>query len=87
MNKLVREHYPVSNLPEDLREGFETGAVVRITIDTDLAKVEPTDRAGRAMTPDESVDSAELIRRWKAVRRINFASDEEVDDYVRSLRE
>ena len=26
MNRIVREHYPVSKLPEDLREGFEGSA-------------------------------------------------------------
>jgi hypothetical protein len=30
MNKIVREHYPVSKLPEDLREQFEGAETVRI---------------------------------------------------------
>jgi hypothetical protein len=30
MNKIVREHYPVSKLPEDLREQFEGAKTVRI---------------------------------------------------------
>lgn len=31
MNKIVREHYPVERLPEDLREGIE-GTHVRVTV-------------------------------------------------------
>jgi len=31
MNKIVREHYPVEKLPEDLREGIE-GPYVRVTV-------------------------------------------------------
>ncbi len=31
MNKIVREHYPVEKLPEDLREGIE-GRYVRVTL-------------------------------------------------------
>lgn len=31
MNKIVREHYPVDKLPEDLREGIE-GTHVRVTV-------------------------------------------------------
>jgi hypothetical protein len=32
MNRIVKENYPVSKLPEDLREGLE-GTVVTVTID------------------------------------------------------
>ncbi|UOK69332.1 hypothetical protein [Ancylobacter polymorphus] len=31
MNKIVREHYPVEKLPEDLREGLEA-THVRVTV-------------------------------------------------------
>ncbi len=34
MNRIVKENYPVSKLPEDLREGVEA-AVVTVTIDED----------------------------------------------------
>lgn len=33
MNKIVREHYPVSKLPEELRAGFERDADVRVVIE------------------------------------------------------
>ncbi|MCC7346701.1 MAG: hypothetical protein IT538_04820 [Variibacter sp.] len=32
MNKIVREHYPVSKLPDDLREGLSPSAAVTITL-------------------------------------------------------
>ena len=33
MNRIVREHYPVSKLPEELREGLEPGASVTVTVE------------------------------------------------------
>jgi hypothetical protein len=33
MNKIVRDHYPVSRLPDDLREGLDPGDVVRVVIE------------------------------------------------------
>jgi hypothetical protein len=37
MNKIVREHYPVENLPEDLREGLEAGSTVRVVVEVENA--------------------------------------------------
>jgi hypothetical protein len=39
MNRIVREHYPVEKLPEDLREGIE-GRYVSVTVETEVAKAE-----------------------------------------------
>lgn len=33
MNKIVREHYPVSKLPADLRQGIAADASVRVTVE------------------------------------------------------
>ena len=33
MNKIVREHYPVENLPADLREGLAEGSTVRVVVE------------------------------------------------------
>ena len=41
MNKIVREHYPVSALPEDLRQGLDPAGYVRVVIDA------PVDSAAR----------------------------------------
>lgn len=32
MNKITREHYPASKLPEDLREGVAPGSTVTVTV-------------------------------------------------------
>jgi hypothetical protein len=32
MNRVVREHYPASKLPEDLRTGVDPAATVAVTI-------------------------------------------------------
>jgi hypothetical protein len=36
MNKIVRQHYPVSQLPADLRAQFADGASVTITIEDEV---------------------------------------------------
>jgi hypothetical protein len=33
MNRIVREHYPVARLPEDLREGLDLGADVTVVVE------------------------------------------------------
>ena len=76
MNRLVREHYPVSQLPEDLREGFEGQTDVRVTIDVAARPGEPPEPA-----------SGGFFERHKHVRQSNFTSGEDVDAYVRSLRD
>ncbi|MFA6204649.1 MAG: hypothetical protein WC689_00395 [Methylocystis sp.] len=37
MNKVVREHFPASKLPDELREGIDPGASVTITVETEAA--------------------------------------------------
>ncbi len=86
MNKIVREHYPVSKLPEDLREGLKPDEEVRITIESDS-------------TPDFDAifpETAALLRRprrvmtldeiW-ALRRPVYSSVEEIDEHVRAMRD
>lgn len=73
MNKIVREHYPVERLPEDLRRGIE-GQYVRVT-------VIPEDAPSR---PKKSLTYADIRARVKprgttteeAVRRIRELRDE-----------
>ena len=40
MNKIVRENYPASKLPEDLREGVDPRSMVTVTVEA----LEPPDR-------------------------------------------
>jgi hypothetical protein len=35
MNKIVREHYPVEKLPDDLRQSLPQGITVRLTLEAD----------------------------------------------------
>jgi hypothetical protein len=43
MNRIVREHYPASKLPEDLRAGVDPAATVTVTVvEEDNATVLPT---------------------------------------------
>lgn len=37
MNKIVKEHYPASRLPEDLRMGVDPAATVTVTIEQEAA--------------------------------------------------
>jgi hypothetical protein len=46
MNRIVKAHYPVSSLPEDLREGFDPSGEVTVI-------VEAMDRPKKPMSIDE----------------------------------
>lgn len=46
MNRIVREHYPVAKLPEDLREGLGLTGEVRVVI-------EPWEEVGEPVSLDE----------------------------------
>ena len=46
MNRIVKAHYPVSALPEDLRQGFDPAAEVTVI-------VEETDRPEKILSIEE----------------------------------
>lgn len=71
MNRIVREHYPVAALPEDLREGLPADADIRVTVET-VSKDEAPER-----TPLE-----ELF----AMGRPSFTGADEAVDYIRAIR-
>jgi hypothetical protein len=48
MNRIVKTHYPVSALPEDLRQGLDPQAEVTVI-------VEETERSEKIMTLDEII--------------------------------
>lgn len=72
MNRIIREHYPASKLPEDLREGMDPQSTVTVTVTTEEPK------------PPESVMTLEEIF---AVRRPPFRSAEEIDAEIRRQRD
>ncbi|SER83255.1 hypothetical protein [Rhizobium sp. NFR03] len=92
MNKIVREFYPVSSLPDDLKAGLDEDALVRIVIEET-----PEDRSGSPETmwagyPDDEEASRpvasitevlEGIRLYKA----SHPSTETEEEVVRRIRE
>jgi len=53
MGRVVREHYPVSKLPEDLRDDLDPAATVRVVIEEEV-------RAG-AHSLEELIERARRI--------------------------
>lgn len=72
MNKIVREHYPASKLPEDLREGVDPEAMVTVTVTVDELK-----RPERVMTLEEIF----------AMRRPPFRTVADIDADIRRRRD
>ncbi len=72
MEKHVVEHYPVENLPPELREGLEAGSRVKVTVEVEA---KPGAREPRPLS--------QLMGSAKGL----FASPEEVDDFIRQLRD
>lgn len=84
MNKIVREHYPVDKLPEDLRQGLTAGQTVTITVEEEnapslddlekmaeniLANPQPMSlRELRRMVGPSNVTSQEAVARIRALR-------------------
>ena len=71
MNRIVRENYPASKLPEDLRAGVDPSSTVTVTI------VEEEKRPDHVMSLDE-------IFSLKGFRRRSAA---EIDDDLRRQRD
>jgi hypothetical protein len=71
MNKVVREHYPASRLPEELRGRIGVEKTVTVTV------VEEEPAPPDAMTLDELF----------ALRRPPYLSAAEIDDHIRRLRD
>ncbi len=71
MNRIIRENYPASRLPEDLRIGVDPSSTVTVTI------VEEEKRP-------EKVMSLEEIFSLKGFRR---SSAEEIDEDLRRQRD
>lgn len=71
MNKIVREHYPASQLPEELRPSDDPNAKVTVIIEEEERR-------------PEHVLSLEEI--W-ALRRPPFRTKEEIDAEIRRQRD
>jgi hypothetical protein len=77
VNKIVMEHYPVSQLPHDLRQAVGDAENVTLTIEAE-GKPEPS---------SEKPGIVGWYEKYKLVHRDNFKTPEEVNDWVRALRE
>lgn len=85
MNKIVREHYPVANLPEDLREGLERDATVKIVVEVEERR--KRDDLGMAeRKPIPAKDLMELRRRLLSDGRPSVSTEEAVAR-IRELRD
>ncbi len=71
MNRITREHYPASKLPEDLRAGVDPSSTVTVMI------IEEEKRPEKVMTLDEIF----------ALRRPPFRTAEEIDEDLRRQRD
>lgn len=82
MNKIVREHYPVEKLPEDLRQGLTASRTVTITVEEEddlesfdakiadiLKNPQPmTLREIRALVGPRNVTPEEAVARIRTLR-------------------
>jgi hypothetical protein len=71
MNRIIREHYPASKLPEDLRAGVDPLSTVTVTI------VQEEKRPEKVVTLDEIF----------ALRRPPFRTADEIDEDLRRQRD
>ena len=71
MNRIVKEHYPASKLPEDLRVGVDPTAIVTVTIVEEKAE------------PERKVSLAEIF----AARQPPYRSTEDIDSDLRRQRD
>jgi hypothetical protein len=72
MNRIVRENYPVSKLPKDLRAGLDPDAAVTVTIIEEEAK-----------SPKTAMSLEEI---W-ALRAPPFRTAQEIDEDLRRDRD
>ena len=75
MNRIVREHFPVSRLPEELREGLEPGASVTVTVEEEAPKA-PSAEEMRRQFLDVRKSLKRKVTVEEAVARIRELRDE-----------
>jgi hypothetical protein len=82
MNKIVREHYPVEKLPEDLRDAFPSDALVTVQVVQEDELV-----FGASPKPMSAKQLAELIRQRHEGKTDPGRSIEDIVAEVRTLRD
>jgi hypothetical protein len=88
MNKIVRDHYPVANLPEDLREGFADDATVRVVLEVEPSASEAVENDDPLLRkgPIEAHELMALRERYLALGHPR-ATEEEAVARIRELRD
>lgn len=76
MNRIVKEHYPASKLPEDLREGLDPDGKVTVTVIEEVP-------VGSEAEEREPMTLEEIF----AYRFIAPRSMDEIDEAMRKLRD
>lgn len=85
MNKIVREHYPVENLPEDLRKLVSGVDHVRLVVTMDDEEFEDDD-APPAPSIEEALEIMRQMQRHTAERGESMTEEEAVRR-IRELRD
>ncbi|MFK0332526.1 hypothetical protein ACIQUB_15460 [Rhizobium sp. NPDC090275] len=88
MNKIVRDHYPVANLPEDLREGLGDVATVRVVVESEpqASRAAQNDDPLLRDGPIEAHELMALRERYLALGRPRVTEEEAVAR-IRELRD
>jgi len=84
MNKIVREHYPVENLPADLREGLTDGSTVRVVVEVEGGVTSESGTEPKRLMSVQ--DTLEMIRRYRESNP-ERADIEEAVARIRELRD
>ena len=75
MNRIVRENYPVADLPEAFKEGLESDDYVRVTLESE-----------RRTDADSLSARQELLEQLFAQAEPSFSSHEQIAEHVEALR-
>jgi hypothetical protein len=78
MNKIVKEHYPASKLPVELREGIDPAGHVTVVVTEEVM-----DPRGK-MTLEETLTQAKRLRQDGAIQPVTI---EEAVERIRALRD
>lgn len=73
MNKIVREHYPVDQLPKDLRASFQPGATVTVIVQEDAVS--------------QTMSGADTVAQLEALRNSIPVADDDPVERIRKLRD
>lgn len=86
MNRIVRDHYPASRLPEDLREGIPEGAEVSVTVEVRNVRIYPGFPPEPERKPMSAREHWTSVKAYQASPEFKPATDDPVQR-IRALRD